>query len=526
MTDDLSPEDKAMLDDAKQDAYARQEANSFFTKSLHFFQGTVDQWLDSKKRDEQDKKRLRQEKKQEKENTIYTSLVLSDNFMAEQLYNGETVSFAIYDFANDAVLYQKGLEFQGITYKPINDEEVEKKAVLLPSKAEEYGTELELDAKILAFVHKWIDLPEESDQFCLWNIKRSWIYQRFHSLNYLRALGDFGTGKSRFLDVMAALHYKPIVTTGATTAAPVFRILEKWKGSFIMDEADLKDSDQTQDIIKLINQGYERGKFVLRCDQNDASKVLFFDAFSPKVLATRQEFKDKATESRCITILMTGTTRNDIPLNLNDAFFSEALELRNKLLMWRFRNYFKINPAVSYDFQGVEPRIAQIMSSFLPLFVNDAKQLERFKSVLQEHQDRVVAQRQDSFDGQIVKAIYELWNDATENISADDIIKKGDMTDYKTGLYLKPRALSSHLKSLGFGKTQLRRIGSEVKRCIPLEPDHLNKLFARFGFSNNVTKVTMYMGSGDTTNDTNTNPKNEGEGLPVTSVTTDTKLQG
>jgi len=63
----------------------------------------------------------------------------------------------------------------------------------------------------------------------------------------------------------------------------------------------------------------------------------------PKNLATRKPYTDKATESRCITEVMKGTTREDIPVNLDDDFFIEAEGLRNKLLMWRFKNYYKID---------------------------------------------------------------------------------------------------------------------------------------------------------------------------------------
>ena len=57
---------------------------------------------------------------------------------------------------------------------------------------------------------------------------------------------------TRFLDTLGYLHYKPIATSGATTSAPVFRIIDKWKGTLIMDEADFQKSDEAQDIIKII----------------------------------------------------------------------------------------------------------------------------------------------------------------------------------------------------------------------------------------------------------------------------------
>jgi hypothetical protein len=60
-------------------------------------------------------------------------------------------------------------------------------------------------------------------------------------------------------------------------------------------------------------------------------------------MSTRQDFQDRALETRCITLrTQEGNLRADIPRQLPAVFFTEALELRNKLLRWRFENYATI----------------------------------------------------------------------------------------------------------------------------------------------------------------------------------------
>jgi len=235
--------------------------------------------------------------------------------------------------------------------------------------------------------------------FALWNVKRSWVYEKFHTINYLRAQGDTGMGKTRFLDTLGQIHYKPINTSGATTSAPVFRIIDKWKGTLVMDEADFQKSDESQDIIKIINMGYEKGKFVMRCDQNDSRSIDFFDPFCPKILATRKSFEDKAVESRCFTLVMTGT-KKEIPFNLNKLFHQTTQTLRNKLLMWRFKNFDKINPDDKYDFDfsDLEPRVKQIVSSFISLF-RDEGQMKKFRTFIVEYQKQLIMERQSSLTG-------------------------------------------------------------------------------------------------------------------------------
>ena len=215
--------------------------------------------------------------------TTPTSLIIENKIIAEQIYNDES-KFCAYNSETEEIKYMKRIG----DYVPLEGEEIEKKAILLPTKPEEYGTNKELDTQIKVFIKKWLDVPDDYIQFALWNIKRSWVYERFHTLNYLRALGDTGMGKTRFLDTLGYLHYKPIATSGATTAAPIFRIINKWKGTLIMDEADFGKSDESQDIIKIINQGYEKGKFIMRCDKDEHNNINFFDPYGPKILATRK----------------------------------------------------------------------------------------------------------------------------------------------------------------------------------------------------------------------------------------------
>ena len=389
-----------------------------------------------------------------------------------------------------------------IVYMPIIDEVLSKKVIVLASKPEEYGTDAQLDEDIKTFIYKWLDVPDDYRTFAVWNIKRSWVYERFHTLNYLRALGDTGAGKTRFLDSLGLLHYKPIQTSGAATAAPIFRVIDKWKGTLIMDEADLNKSDETELIIKIINMGFEKGKFVLRCNPNDPADINCFDPFCPKVLATRKPFEDKATESRCMTQVMTGTSRKDIPSNINDAFNKERSILTNKLLLWRFRNYHSINPEIETDLGiDLDPRVSQIVSSYISLFSSNDEQLELFKEYILKHQEEIIEERKVSFDGQIVETIFNIIEEegGRDNIKSiyitnKDIIEKAGLTNYKGDKAMTPRALTPRLKSLGFLKTKQGRVNNIVKRWIPLVNTHLDNMFKRYGLVYRSTDCTAGMG--------------------------------
>jgi hypothetical protein len=456
---------------------------------------------DNIKRIEQAQNKLKPKTNSKEIKKVERSWYEDTEYHYEQVYDCKTrlSKFARYNRKAGSIDYVNEIPINDAIIIPNTGEELEKGAVLLPSQTEHYETEEQLDNEIQCFINKWLDIPEDFKQFTLWNIKRSWIYQRFHTLNYLRALGDTGQGKSRFLDTLGYLHYKPLFTSGATTSSPVFRMIDKWGGSIIMDEADFQKTDESQEIIKIINQGYEKGKFIMRCDQNDARKVQFFDPFSPKVIATRKPFTDKAVESRCITQVMTGTKRKDIKFTLTEEFFSEAQSIRNKLLTWRFQNYYLIDPSINHDvgISDLEPRVQQVVSSYVAMFGTDQEAMEKFKTFIAEYQKDLIEERSNSFHGQVVKGIYDLFHEkGMLEISAYDIILQAELTDHK-GEQMKPRALTNVLKELGFGKTKLVRVHDKVKRCIPMEVEHLKVVFQRYGLGNDVTVVTHVTGTSE-----------------------------
>lgn len=251
---------------------------------------------------------------------------------------------------------------------------ITKKIVLFPSDPEAYGTDAELLERIRKFIHKYLDISERFEKIASYYVLFTWVYDRFHELAYLRARGEFGSGKSRFLRVIGSLCYKPMFTGGATTSSPIFRIIDGFRGTLILDEADLKFSEMTADTVKILNSGFQTKTPVLRSEGQGTFEVKSFVVFGPKVVATRANFADLALESRFLTEEMDKLElRSDIPINLPEKFDEEATSLRNQLLQWRFDNYrlIKLKP-VEKSLDNLEPRLRQIISPLLSIVESDS----------------------------------------------------------------------------------------------------------------------------------------------------------
>lgn len=468
-------------------------------------------------------------KQKEEENIIYKSCLETKTHLYEQVYNENEIYFLGYEFATGTIQRYDEVEHNNLIYKPISDEEVINNQIKLPSEVEEYNTDEELDKQIEKFIHKWLDIPEDIKKYSVFNIRKSWVFEKFHTLNYLRALGEHGTGKSRFLDTLGLIHYKPIATSGALTSAVLFRLINKWGGTLIIDEADRSNSDESDDVIKIINQGYEKGKPVIRCNQENNNKLQFFDVYCPKIIGTRRQFEDKATESRCITHNMRETNRKDIPLTLNSVFDEESKKIRNMLLLWRFRNYNKIDTTAGDIIQewDLEPRLKQVNKSFLCMFAHDEKEVQRFKTWLTNYQQELVDVRSSSVEGRIIHAIYDMEQEKIP-ITASNIIDKAHLVT-KKGEAWQPRALSNVMKQLSFANAEQKKINGVNYKIYEFDEDFINKLYRKYIpkneiLGNRVTEVTLVTETPTQAQKTENSVNLQKVSNSVTSVTSVTRL--
>lgn len=227
-----------------------------------------------------------------------------------------------------------------VPYRPTNAL-IRHQVVVLASEPVEYGSIADLAAEIRGYMHRYVDLSPAFETVAVTYVLLSWVYDAFNELPYLRVRGDYGSGKTRFLLVLGALCYKAFFGSGASTVSPLFHIQDAFRGTLVLDEADFRFSDEKAEVVKILNNGNVAGMPVLRTMQNGNGELQprAFQVFGPKVLASRGTYEDQALESRFLTEAMgKRSLRPDIPINLPDAYRDEAQALRNKLLLYRFRN--------------------------------------------------------------------------------------------------------------------------------------------------------------------------------------------
>ena len=374
----------------------------------------------------------------------------------------------------------------GVVYVPVGARNnlIRHEVLLLPERAEPFGSREELVRDISGYIDRYLDLSDDFRAIATAYILLSWVYDAFNELPYLRFRGDFGSGKTRALLIIGSLCYKPFFASGASTVSPIFYTLDTFGATLVADETDFRFSDERAELVKIFNNGNVRGFPVLRSavTPQQTFDPRAFNVFGPKIVAMRNSFEDPALESRFLTEDMgKRPLRADIPINLPDVQRAEAQALRNKLLQYRFatRQSAAID-AAGYD-ASLSPRLNQIMA---PLFsVAEGTTLRAaITRGAAKTEDAVRAQRAGTSEALLLEVLCALWKATNQ-----EYLSVAEITDAFIKRYgaefarpITPRYVGQILRS----RLRLYTYKRHGTFVLPLNQEvHLRLLAARYGMS-------------------------------------------
>lgn len=313
----------------------------------------------------------------------------------------------------------ESLTIQRKKYVPIYpNSTIRKRVILLPSEMTELKSEEELLFAIKAHNHKYFDFgnDETFEQLCMIYPFFTYMASSFRTVPYLRALGDYGTGKSRLLKTIGPLCHQPIMTNAGSSAAALMRILDLYRNStLVLDEADFKDSTEATLIAKILNGGNEKGQAILRAEkESNAAKfdVEAYEVFGPKVLGSRKKFGDDATESRCLTKeMMPIQPHPRIPLDLPpiDVYEAECRRLRNALFTYMMHHIEKDRQVdLGAVDRSIDPRTAQVAVSLMTVMKS-----ERGRELVMDYLRAVTEERKgdryETFTARVLEGLVLAW---------------------------------------------------------------------------------------------------------------------
>ena len=137
-------------------------------------------------------------------------------------------------------------------------------------------------------------------------------------------------GKSTLLDLLEVLVPKPVNTANVSTAA-VFRMIEKYGPTLLIDEAD-RFLDDKNDLIGILNAGHKRGGVVIRTVGEDFEPMQF-SVFVVLVIAAIGKIAD-TLHDRGFEIRMKRAKADERPMPFGTEARKQGAALARKIARW------------------------------------------------------------------------------------------------------------------------------------------------------------------------------------------------
>ncbi|MEM2189573.1 MAG: hypothetical protein QXG35_09650 [Nitrososphaerota archaeon] len=309
--------------------------------------------------------------------------------------------------------------------------------------------------------------PEEIDQKTLWEMTRdfvkryvylqdtrlydvvvafiswSYFYDRNPWTPYLFVYGPYASGKTRLLEVLQHLCYRPVLSSIARGAS-LFRMIEKLGSlTLLVDELRVKDPD----VLDVLKTGYRKGNIVVRADKSgDGIKLRKFQTYCIKVFASvdepPQDLKDRSITIKMVKSLQPLDKRIDAEL---------ARKIRGGWLGLRLRNDIIVT-GEEYKSLYSDHRLEEILSPLVAVsqkFNQDAEKtlLEYFR----ELEEVKASEIRSTPEAEILEAICSILEKGEK-----DFIEVREIAE-ALGNTISNEKIGRVMSRLGFRKVRIKR---------------------------------------------------------------------
>jgi hypothetical protein len=259
-------------------------------------------------------------------------------------------------------------------------------------------------------IDTYLDLEPKYKALISAQIFESYIQFKLNAVGYLFVEGPKDSGKSRVLDMIANLGYRPLSGLGIN-AANIYNYIgsdEENEGqvTILEDEIDPKNEKKTDmaERLKIYCSGYRRGGTVPRIlDAGSSDRMqIYYRTFCSKAFAGYSKPKDDAFNSRCIELPMTtGEPECDelLPEDLPDF---DRVKL--KALVWRMKTYADKLPERELPLKG---RMKEVWKCKI-LSVADTSAEAVMTEMSQEDIKEKEEANRETLEGRVLQAVFDL----------------------------------------------------------------------------------------------------------------------
>jgi hypothetical protein len=312
------------------------------------------------------------------------------------------------------------------------------------------GDGVRLLRNLEVFFQKYVELPPELPPLIVaLHVIQSFLQEKMSVLPYLYVSGPYGSGKTRLLEVIASLSFRPLFTTSLTPAA-IYRTVEMWRPTLLVDEFGTS-KEILGETLPILNSRYKRGLTVIRC-RPKTFETETFDVFGPTVIAGPKIQASLA--HRSLSGVMAKATRA-LPRYIDQ---KEARALRCRLLALRLKTYQAPLPEAPRLADG---RLDELVSAYHSvLLLVDPTRDQEFRDAIAGQTRRHQAEEQDSVEADLAEALSTLEPDGECFITVTEVVEALGWNTEDHGALIRVGGLLG--RSLGLERARPWREGKRV----------------------------------------------------------------
>ena len=346
---------------------------------------------------------------------------------------------------------------KAVTQRRFELEDAQEKPLLPHWTVEPWPEPVEGDALIAALVRciqrHIVMRPEAALAVALW-VVFTWLHQEaaVHSPILMVTSPEAGCGKSTLLGLVGLLAQRSLPSVGISPAA-LFRSIEKWQPTLIIDEADVVFV-QNDDLRSVVNSGWTRGQGVVRCDGDDNEPRLF-STFCPIAIGLKGKKLPDTTASWAIVIELKRKLGNDEVEDFRHTDSPGLHDLRRQILRWKIDNAEALanaNPILPDNFHNRVAANWRLLLAIADAAGGDWPEEARVSAVTIE---KVKATLDVSIGVQLLGDIRAVFGDQAECVFSSTLVERlianpeGPWAEYHRGKPITQKQLARLLGAYG-----------------------------------------------------------------------------
>ena len=210
--------------------------------------------------------------------------------------------------------------------------------------------------RLAARLRQHVIFPDEAaNAVALW-VAFAWTHDAAtHSPMLLVTSAERDSGKTTLLGLVNLLSPRGLMVVDPSPAV-LYRLVEKWKPTLVVDEAD-DQFKENPPLRAVVNSGWTRGAGVPRCDP-DTNEPEIFSTFGPKAIGMKGRSIPDTTASRSITIEMVRKKPGERAADFEHLDDAGLKAMRRELARWAADNVGSLAGARPKMPDGFQNRLA------------------------------------------------------------------------------------------------------------------------------------------------------------------------